>query len=49
VDRPRRAGVSKYGFFDRLWVGIADMFGVLWLIRRRGRVATAREITGQPG
>ena len=49
VDRPRRAGVSKYGFFDRLWVGIADMFGVLWLIRRRGRVATAREITAGPG
>ena len=49
VDRPRRAGVSKYGFFDRLWVGIADMFGVLWLIRRRGRVATAREITAGLG
>jgi dolichol-phosphate mannosyltransferase len=49
VDRPRRAGVSKYGFFDRLWVGIADMFGVLWLIRRRGRVATARDITAGPG
>ena len=49
VDRPRRAGVSKYGFFDRLWVGIADMFGVLWLIRRRGRVAAAREITAGPG
>lgn len=44
VDRPRRAGVSKYGFFDRLWVGIADMFGVLWLIRRRGRVGTAAEV-----
>lgn len=49
VDRPRRAGVSKYGFFDRLWVGIADMFGVLWLIRRRGRVAAAREVTAGPG
>lgn len=49
VDRPRRAGASKYGFFDRLWVGIADMFGVLWLIRRRGRVATAREIAPEAG
>ena len=48
VDRPRRAGVSKYGFFDRLWVGIADMFGVLWLIRRRGRVGTAAELTPPP-
>jgi glycosyltransferase involved in cell wall biosynthesis len=48
VDRARRAGVSKYGFFDRLWVGIADMFGVLWLISRRGRVATAAELTLPP-
>lgn len=45
-DRPRRAGRSKYGFFDRLWVGIADMLGVLWLVRRRRRraeVLTVRE------
>ncbi len=35
VDRPRHSGVSNYGFFDRLWVGIADLFGVHWLIRRR--------------
>jgi glycosyltransferase involved in cell wall biosynthesis len=48
IDRPRRAGVSKYGFFDRLWVGIADMFGVLWLIRRRGRVGQASELTPPP-
>lgn len=33
--RPRRAGRSKYGVLDRLWVGIADLFGVLWLGRRR--------------
>ncbi|MCI0508240.1 MAG: glycosyltransferase family 2 protein [Gammaproteobacteria bacterium] len=32
--RPRTAGVSKYGLFDRLWVGIVDMAGVLWLQRR---------------
>jgi len=36
-DRPRAAGASKYGFFDRLWVGIADLFGVMWLQRRRLR------------
>ncbi len=36
-DRPRAAGQSKYGFFDRLWVGIADLFGVMWLQRRRLR------------
>lgn len=32
--RPRLRGRSKYGVFDRLWVGIVDLFGVLWLKRR---------------
>ena len=32
--RPRRAGKSKYGIFDRLWVGIVDLLGVMWLKRR---------------
>lgn len=44
VDRPRMAGQSHYGFFDRLWVGILDMAGVWWLIRRRKRLSQAREI-----
>ena len=35
VDRPRLSGQSNYGFFDRLWVGIKDLFGVAWLIHRR--------------
>lgn len=35
VDRERWTGVSKYGFWNRLWVGIADLFGVFWLVRRR--------------
>jgi dolichol-phosphate mannosyltransferase len=35
--RPRQRGVSKYGIFDRLIVGIADLAGVLWLIRRSSR------------
>ncbi|MGU3493844.1 glycosyltransferase [Xanthobacteraceae bacterium A53D] len=35
VDRARWHGVSNYGFFNRLWVGIADLLGVWWLIRRR--------------
>ena len=34
VDRPRRAGKSNYGMWDRLWVGIMDLIGVWWLIRR---------------
>ncbi len=32
--RPRRNGVSKYGVFDRLGVGIIDLLGVMWLKRR---------------
>jgi dolichol-phosphate mannosyltransferase len=35
VDRPRHRGVSNYGFWDRLGVGILDLAGVWWLIRRR--------------
>jgi glycosyltransferase involved in cell wall biosynthesis len=44
IDRPRRAGVSNYGMWDRLWVGIADLFGVRWLIRRRRRVPQVSEV-----
>jgi dolichol-phosphate mannosyltransferase len=32
--RPRLYGSSKYGMWDRLWVGIADLAGVAWLRRR---------------
>jgi dolichol-phosphate mannosyltransferase len=32
--RPRTRGQSKYGLRNRLWVGIVDLFGVRWLIRR---------------
>jgi dolichol-phosphate mannosyltransferase len=38
--RPRTAGVSKYGIGNRLWVGIVDLFGVLWLKRRMQRPQT---------
>jgi len=33
--RPRRAGISKYTIAGRAWVGIQDLIGVAWLIRRR--------------
>jgi dolichol-phosphate mannosyltransferase len=33
--RARRAGQSKYGIHNRLWVGIVDLLGVMWLARRR--------------
>jgi len=32
--RARRAGRSKYGVGNRLWVGIVDLAGVMWLTRR---------------
>jgi dolichol-phosphate mannosyltransferase len=35
--RPRSRGVSNYGTLDRLWVGIVDLFGVMWLKRRSRR------------
>jgi glycosyltransferase involved in cell wall biosynthesis len=44
VDRPRHAGVSNYGMWDRLWVGILDLFGVWWLIRRKRRVPQVSEV-----
>jgi dolichol-phosphate mannosyltransferase len=43
VDRPRRAGVSNYGMWDRLWVGILDLAGVWWLVRRRKRIPEVEE------
>lgn len=32
--RHRTEGRSKYGTLDRLWVGIWDLMGVMWLMRR---------------
>lgn len=32
--RPRLRGKTKYGINNRLWVGLADLFGVWWLMRR---------------
>jgi dolichol-phosphate mannosyltransferase len=43
VDRPRGAGVSNYGMWDRLWVGILDLAGVWWLIRRKKRIPEISE------
>ena len=45
VDRPRRSGVSNYGFFDRLWIGIMDLAGVWWLIRRKKPTPDVTEVT----
>ncbi|MBN8921103.1 MAG: dolichol-phosphate mannosyltransferase, partial [Rhizobiales bacterium] len=49
VDRERHAGVSNYGFWDRLWVGILDLAGVWWLLRRRRRMPVVTESTRDAG
>ncbi len=33
--RPRVAGVSKYGVWNRLWRGIFDLFAIAWYQKRR--------------
>nr|WP_319512729.1 glycosyltransferase family 2 protein [uncultured Cohaesibacter sp.] len=48
IDRGRSHGVSKYGIFDRLWVGIIDLFGVLWLRKRRKKIPVITEIDLSP-
>jgi dolichol-phosphate mannosyltransferase len=45
VDRPRHSGMSNYGFFDRLWIGIMDLAGVWWLIRRKKPTPVVTEVT----
>ncbi len=40
--RPRLHGQSKYGLRNRLWVGLADTFGVLWLRKRAFNYEIAR-------
>jgi glycosyltransferase involved in cell wall biosynthesis len=49
VDRPRQAGQSNYGMWDRLWVGILDLLGVWWLIRRRRKVPQVLEVKRNAG
>lgn len=43
--RPRTRGQSKYGIGNRLWVGIVDLLGVMWLLRRR-RLPTGKVEAG---
>ena len=49
VDRQRLHGVSNYGLWDRLWVGILDLMGVWWLLRRKKRVAQVSEVLKDAG
>lgn len=48
ADRPRRAGVSKYGTLDRLALGAVDLFGVWWLVHRDAQSPVAEELR-RPG
>jgi dolichol-phosphate mannosyltransferase len=32
--RPRERGSSHYGIWNRLWIGIVDLLGVSWLMRK---------------
>ena len=41
--RHRMQGVSKYGFHNRLWVGIVDILGVRWL-QNRARLTQTEEV-----
>ena len=42
--RPRVAGVSKYGLWNRLWRGIYDLVGVGWYQKRRLRAVSFEEL-----
>lgn len=41
--RPRMAGRSNYGVWNRLWVGLVDVLGVAWL-KRRAKVPEVKEV-----
>jgi dolichol-phosphate mannosyltransferase len=43
--RARLQGYSKYGTLDRLWAGIVDLMGVIWLIKR-AKLPVIKEIKG---
>lgn len=44
IDRPRGSGVSNYGFWGRLRVGVLDLAGVWWLIKRKKPATAVTEI-----
>jgi dolichol-phosphate mannosyltransferase len=44
--RPRARGRSHYGIHNRLWVGLVDLMGVMWL-GRRARRTEVQEVSGR--
>ena len=49
AHRPRVQGTSKYKVLDRLLVGISDILGVIWLLRRAPRQGEVIEVTTSAG
>ena len=45
AHRPRKVGNSKYRIFDRLIVGISDLLGVIWLLRRASATGAVTELS----
>jgi dolichol-phosphate mannosyltransferase len=44
AHRPRTRGNSHYGIHNRLWVGLIDLLGVMWL-QHRARVPVVERLT----
>ena len=44
AHRPRKVGNSKYRILDRLIVGISDVLGVIWLLRRAPAIGVVAEL-----
>jgi len=42
--RPRVAGVSKYGVWNRLGRGVFDLIGVRWYLKRRLRAVSLTKV-----
>ena len=49
AHKPRVAGASKYNNLGRAIVGISDLLGVAWLIRRRRKVRPTEASVDRPG
>ena len=45
AHRPRQVGTSKYRVLDRLIVGISDVLGVIWLLRRAPTSGAVSEVS----
>lgn len=46
AHRPREFGQSHYGIHNRLWVGLVDILGVMWL-QRRARVPLVERLSAK--